>query len=133
MFDDRWREPPDEKLLLPFAWLMSQQLAVRVVILGGYWSVLAIAGAFLGLSPLSGIFGSFILLGSALGVYAALIAVRRLQWEDARNEALWRALGWLLTGATIVALVLVVILPSIIFLALAAWMVVLLPLALLRA
>lgn len=132
MLDDRWREPPDEKLLVPFAWLMSQQLVVRVVLLGGYWSVLAVAGAFLGLSPLSGILGSFILLGSALGVYAALIAVRRLQWEDARNEALWRPLGWLLTGATIVAMILVVVMPAIVFLALAAWMVVLLPLSLLR-
>lgn len=131
MADDHWREPPDDRLLIPVTWLLRQTMTTRIVVLAGYWSLLAIAGAFLGFAPLSGILGSFLLLGIALGLYAALVAVRRRQWEDAGHEALWMVLGWLLTAATLVAVVLVVLVPMIVFLALAAWAAVRLPLMLL--
>ena len=128
---ERWT-PPHYTPPAPVAWLLAQTWQVRAALLFAYWLYVAATGLMAGLGVIGSLIGSGLGLAVVVGSYAAMVAARRLEWDDEPREDFWRIVAGACAGICWTAAGAMVVLPAIIVMVLALWALASLPILLFR-
>src|SRR5689334_18337272 len=123
-------DSPDSRPPRLLGWLLALPVPVRAALLFAYAMYLAAAGVMAGLGVVGSLLGSALGMAVAIGSYLGMAEARRREWYDVPRELLWRSLAGACSVVLAVTATILVVLPALIWLALALWALASLPLML---